>query len=481
VLELLDKVVIRLSEMVPKPNPDLYVAEYPTGLDDKLKDFEDLVQQQQSGKPRIFGIVGLGGVGKTTLAKEFFNRKKSDYDRSCFLSDVRDHEAKSSLNLLQCELLKRLNGLNKEKNINNVDEGKEKLISPLKSFGSLIILDDVDNVNQVKALLPVQTYDLNSGSLILITSRDKGVLRSSKVEKSSIYSLCGLNKRHSLELFCCHAFSQAYPFPGFEYVVDKFLDYCNGLPLSLKVFGALLYDKEISQWEDEWESLRQIVPSEIREIQDTFIISYNSLNQEEKDIFLDIACFFIYENRDRAISIWNASGWRGNKGFQNLQDKCLVEVRGGNFIHMHDHLRDLGRQVAASSSPRRFWRTTNVIDNLSHQSSEITVRGIQMVHGEYSGHDEDDAFGVIDNENAVLERIFWRLQILQIEGSLLERILRKVKLPNLLWLSWRKCPHSSLPSWVPVKNLRVLQVFHGEINTLWHREGESQVNRNLLC
>jgi hypothetical protein len=310
--------------------------------------------------------VGLGGVGKTTLAKEFFNRKKSDYDRSCFLSDVRDHEAKRSLNLLQCELLKRLNGLNKEENINNVDEGKEKLIRPLKSFGSLIILDDVDNVNQVKALLPVQTYDLNSGSLILITSRDKGVLRSSKVEKSSIYMLFGINRQHSLEIFFSHAFSQAYLLPGFESLVHNFLVCCKGFPLSLKVFGALFYDKEIFEWEDKLESLQQILPSEIHE---TFIISYRSLNEEEKEIFLDIACFFINQNRDAAISTWNGSGWRAKRGFLNLQDKSLVEVDGENCIHMHDHLRDLGRQVAASSSPLRLWRTESVIEDLLHQSS----------------------------------------------------------------------------------------------------------------
>lgn len=131
VLELLYEVVECLLERVPKP--DLYVAEYPTGLDDKLKDFEDTVQltQQQGRKPQILGIVGLGGVGKTTVATAFFNKKKSDYDRSCFLCDVRDHTTNGSLHLLQSQLLNSLIGFNKQ--VNSVREGKGMLIEPLKS------------------------------------------------------------------------------------------------------------------------------------------------------------------------------------------------------------------------------------------------------------------------------------------------------------------------------------------------------------
>lgn len=131
--ELLDKVVDSVLRKVKKPL--LNVAKYPTGLDDKVTDFENTVslqKLQQSGKPQIVGIVGLGGVGKSTLAKELFNRKSSNYDKSCFLSNVRENAAKG-LNFLQRELLKKLAHSNED--ISSVDEGIEMLKK--KTLGSL--------------------------------------------------------------------------------------------------------------------------------------------------------------------------------------------------------------------------------------------------------------------------------------------------------------------------------------------------------
>ena len=94
-------------------------------------------------------------------------------------------------------------------------------------------------------------------------------------------------------------------------------------------------------------------------------ISYDSLDEDEKNIFLDIACFLIGENRDTPIRIWNGSGWGGRSGFQTLENRSLVEVGAGNVIHMHDHLRDLGRVEAHVLQPLRFWR----VDDLLQQSS----------------------------------------------------------------------------------------------------------------
>jgi hypothetical protein len=69
------------------------------------------------------------------------------------------------------------------------------------------------------------------------------------------------------------------------------------------------------------------------------------------------------------------------------------------------------------------------------------------------------------------------LQLLETVGLLSDRILR-VRLPNLIWLSWRDCPYKYLPSWITLENLRVLKVKGGELETLW--QGKSQVNLNLL-
>lgn len=187
--KLLDKVV----ECVLKNRRKiaLNVATYPTGLQEKVEDFEmTMPLQQQSGEVQILGIVGLGGVGKTTLAKELFNRKRSDFGKSYFLFDVREAAGIRSLNSLQSKLLNGLTHSNLQ--IDSVDEGIEMLRQCLSSSHALVVLDDVNNVHQLEAFLPIKDV-LRPDSFILITSRDKDVLTTSGIAESSIYTQDSMN------------------------------------------------------------------------------------------------------------------------------------------------------------------------------------------------------------------------------------------------------------------------------------------------
>lgn len=500
--ELLDEVVDSVSRNMRTTSLD--VAEHPTGLDEKIKDFENnvlLVQRQQSGKAQVIGIDGMGGVGKTTLVKILFNTKKLHYKSYCFLSDVREKERKTSLESLQKELLEGLT--RRDEKILSVSEGIELLKTRLSSFKALVVLDDVDNVNQLDALLRPIRDVLHSNSLILITSRDRDVLTRSRVEASSIYRLTGLNPQHSQELFCLHAFTQRHPLPGFEDMVDNYLEACNRLPLSLKVVGALLYgNHDKSYWEDQLERLQQILPDDI---QKSLQISYDALQMDEKQIFLDIACFFIGKDRDTAITIWDGCGWKGSLGFRSLQNKNLVEVEspvdisGMRTIRMHDHLRDLGRKLAKDPGlPRRIFRTGD-IDDLSQQSSGVTeVRGIltnykfpsfynckmrnlQLLHIDYIG--EDDSFETLKNAVQSLNLIYLNLwnQNLLMADYCDDDPDYDYDNDSDYFAGPYTVAHSDayLSSWIPLTNLRVIRVvdcFRG----LWQEEWQAPLQLRVL-
>lgn len=254
----MDKVVERVLKEVPKP--PLYVAKHEIGLQEKLENFERevLSQPEEEGRleAKVVGIVGLGGIGKSTLAKAFFNSKRSNYKVSSFIFDVRENAAKMSVHSLQNKLMKDL--IHQDSGIDSWEKGIGELEKNLKSLHALIILDDVDHRDQLNAFLPIK-HVLDPNSLILVTSRNKKVLRSERIVESSIYRLKGLDKAHSLELFCWHAFFQHRPLPGFEDLADRFVEACDGLPLSLEVFGGLLCgENEKTYWEEQLSGLQNL-------------------------------------------------------------------------------------------------------------------------------------------------------------------------------------------------------------------------------
>ena len=125
---------------------------------------------------------------------------------------MRDAASRSALPDKQKKLLRDLGVDDLLLQFHDVDEGKVLLANRFtSSVRALIVFDDVDHIDQLDALFPNKD-DLGSlSSMIIVTTRDLGVLVSWRLSDSYIYRMPGLDKSHAKQLFCWHAFFQPSP------------------------------------------------------------------------------------------------------------------------------------------------------------------------------------------------------------------------------------------------------------------------------
>ncbi|GLJ34188.1 hypothetical protein SUGI_0687120 [Cryptomeria japonica] len=81
------------------------------------------------------------------------------------------------------------------------------------------------------------------------------------------------------------------------------------------------------------------------------------------------------------IPIWDGSSWRGLHGLETLVDKCLVELIYDEYEHMvkiwvHNHLRDMGREIATTWSPCHYGSPKQIVNIHNHSEESTPPRGI---------------------------------------------------------------------------------------------------------
>ncbi|TQE06498.1 hypothetical protein C1H46_007869 [Malus baccata] len=354
--------------------PRFHVATNPVGIDSRLQEISKYLNVGGSQDVRIIGIWGMGGIGKSTIAKAIFNEYHYEFDGASFLSKVReDKKLVNSQNKLLSDVLR-----SGDIKVSTADEGTEEIKTRLHNKSVLVIVDDIDCVAQIDTLA-IKRDSFGSGSRIVITTRDKQLLNTLGVDE--ICSLRAMNEDEALQLLSRRAFGEQRP-KEYDEVSRKAVDYCGGLPLALEAVGSYLCKRDTKGWTSALEKWNESQP--ILKIQEILKISYDGLKDGEvEDIFLDISCFFTGMDKDRVMAILNGCYRYPATGIEVLYERCLVtDDPNGNLMMMHRLIRDMGREIVRAKSPKkpesrcRLWHHRDVINALKKKHGMEEIEGI---------------------------------------------------------------------------------------------------------
>ena len=331
----------------------LDVGEKIVGMDFHLEKLKLLIKTELD-EVHMVGIYGIGGIGKTTISMAIYNNISSQFDGSCFLRNV-GGKCEDGLLKLQKKLLQDILKCNKPK-FSDISQGINVIRERLQSKRVLIVLDDVDNYIQLENLAGKHGW-YDPKSVIIITTKDKQLLVQHEVK--TFYKVQELNDEKSAELFNWWAFKQNTPIPKFESLSNSVVKYANGLPLALKVLGGLLFKKSIEVWKSKLHTLEKIPDINVYKV---LKVGYEGLNCTEKDIFLDIACFFRGEDRDFVSRILGSDA---ESGIKVLSDRCLITI-SENKLDMPDLIQQMGQEIVRQEYPEepenrsRLWDPKDV-------------------------------------------------------------------------------------------------------------------------
>ena len=365
-----------IGEIIERVNLELVkktcfqVAQYPVGIEFHVQDLKKLLLNESTC---MLGIFGTGGIGKTTLAKAVYNSIACQFESSCFLENVRETSSQKGLIDLQNKLLSIiLRGSSLM--VDNVDQGITLIKKRLHQLRILVVLDDVDHSDHLEKIVGKGNW-FGLGSRIIITTRDKHLLTKHQV---LAYEVKELDYDKALQLFSWHAFDKCKPDDDYLKITEDVVRYTEGLPLALTVLGSALKGRDICYWKSKLDEYK-IIPN--NDIQKILRISFDGLDENAKNIFLDIACFFKGKNVKYVTKILDSTrGFRSYSGIEELKDKCLINESSDGSLVMHDLLQEMGREIVRQESPNqpgersRLWFHEDVRDVLEGNTVKFILK-----------------------------------------------------------------------------------------------------------
>ncbi|XP_040363139.1 TMV resistance protein N [Rosa chinensis] len=320
---------------------------------------------------RIIGIWGMGGVGKTTLARLVYERLSHHFEVAEFLVDGPI-----------VDLQKRVLSPILKENISQVcDEYKGTFFirKCLSNKKVLLVVDDVDSCDRLKTLAGYKSW-FGEESRIIVTTRDERVLVQNDIEMS--FELAGLSDSKAIELFCQNAFKKDQPKEGFSELAKCFVDYAQGLPLALEVLGGFLYKRDLEAWNSALESLKRIPNPEIFE---KLKLSYDALDDLQKNIFLDIAFFYKGLDKGRIIELLqHCYGLNVHIVIDVLVEKSLLTIDLPKNVGMHGLVQEMAWEIVRQESREepclrsRLCHRNDIFHVFTTNTGTEAIKGIRL-------------------------------------------------------------------------------------------------------
>ncbi|XP_061345849.1 disease resistance-like protein DSC1 [Gastrolobium bilobum] len=370
--ELVEKIVEDILQKLNRMSP--HVPKGLVGVTAHIGHVESLLCTGSSGL-RIIGIWGMGGIGKTTIADALCAKLSSQYE-GCYFVNVREERKNHRENDFRSKLLTGILG-DPNLYISTPTMSSTFVKERLQRKNVLIVLDDVSDSKQIEYLVGEKDW-LGPGSRIIVTTRSKDVFNRGV---DGVYQMMELNSDEALKLFCLNAFQQDHPTREYRHLSERAVNYAKGIPLALKVLGSLLHSKPPREWERVLDKLKKIPRAEIYGV---LGLSYEGLDHEEQNIFLDIACCFKGETKCRITSILDGCGFSTDVGIRCLQDKSLITVSKDNKVQMHDLIQEMGWQIVREESLKepgkrsRLWDPKEIFDVLKNNRGTESIESIVL-------------------------------------------------------------------------------------------------------
>ncbi|WKA13345.1 hypothetical protein VitviT2T_030651 [Vitis vinifera] len=341
-----------------------------------------LLSSKGEEKLSVVAIVGIGGLGKTTLAKLVYNDERvvNHFEFKIWACISDDSGDSFDVIMWIKKILKSLNVGDAE----SLETMKTKLHEKISQKRYLLVLDDVWNQNpqkwdDVRTLLMVGAI----GSKIVVTTRKPRV--ASIMGDNSPISLEGLEQNHSWDLFSKIAFREGQEnlHPEILEIGEEIAKMCKGVPLVIKTLAMILQSK---REQGEWLSIRNnknllSLGDENENVLGVLKLSYDNLPTHLRQCFTYCALFpkdFEIEKK-LVVQLWIAQGYiqpYNNKQLEDIGDqyveellsRSLLEKAGTNHFKMHDLIHDLAQSIVGSEILILRSDVNNIPEEVRHVS-----------------------------------------------------------------------------------------------------------------